>query len=170
GRDAINFATQAKQFGLLDKVFTAGVSFVTDNTVKTLGDTSKGVWGVINYSSTLDTPANKQFVADWGKKYPGTAPTNFEGETYIAMQVLLQAVDKAKSVKPADVSKAMSGGSFNTILGQQMLRKEDNQLIGPNYFGYVGLSGGSLKPIITMSTPSNVATPPPDGNCKMKTL
>lgn len=168
GRDAINFATQAKQFGLLDKVFTAGVSFVTDNTVKTLGEASKGIWGVINYSSTLDTPANKKFVADWTKKYPGTVPSNFEGETYVAMQVLMQAVQKAKSVKPADVSKAMSGGSFTTILGQQTLRKEDHQLIGPNYFGYVGVSGGSLKPIISTSTPSNVATPAPDGSCKMK--
>ena len=31
GRDAINFATQAKEFGILDKVFVAGVSFVTDS-------------------------------------------------------------------------------------------------------------------------------------------
>src|SRR3974390_1120018 len=60
GRDAINFGTQAKQFGLFDKVFVAGTSFVTDSTVKTMGDISKGIWGLVNYSSTLDTPANKR--------------------------------------------------------------------------------------------------------------
>ncbi|MCC7273290.1 MAG: ABC transporter substrate-binding protein, partial [Alphaproteobacteria bacterium] len=167
GRDAINFATQAKQFGLFDTVFTAGVSFVTDNTVKTLGDASKGIWGIINYSATLDTPANKKFVADWAKKYPGTEPTNFEGETYIGMQVILQAVAKAGSAKPADVAKAMEGTTFDTILGKQLMRKEDHQLVGPNFFGFVGDAGGKLKPIITMSVPAEVATPPADAACKL---
>ena len=167
GRDAINFATQAKQFGLFDTVFTAGVSFVTDNTVKTLGEVSRGIWGIINYSSTLDTPANKKFVADWAKKYPGAEPTNFEGETYIGMQVLLQAIAKAKSSKPADVAKAMEGTTFDTILGKQLMRKEDHQLVGPNFFGYVGDKDGKLKPIITMSVPPETATPPADAACKM---
>lgn len=167
GRDAINFATQAKQFGLFDAVFTAGVSFVTDNTVKTLGEASKGIWGIINYSSTLDTPENKKFVADWAKKYPGTEPTNFEGETYVGMQVLLQAVQKAGSTKPADVAKAMAGTTFDTILGKQLMRKEDHQLVGPNFFGYVGEQGGKLKPIVTMSVPAETATPAPDAACKL---
>lgn len=167
GRDAINFATQAKQFGLFDAVFTAGVSFVTDNTVKTLGDISKGIWGIINYSSTLDTPENKKFVADWAKKYPGTEPSNFEGETYIGMQVILQAVAKANSVKPADVAKAMEGTTFDTILGKQLMRKEDHQLVGPNFFGHVAEQDGKLKPVITMSVPAETATPPADAACKM---
>src|SRR5574337_1005018 len=79
GRDAITFARQAKQFGLLDKVTTAGISFTTDGTVKVLGDIVKGVSTVINYSATLDTPANRKFVADWAKAYPGDSPTNFCG-------------------------------------------------------------------------------------------
>lgn len=167
GRDAITFATQAKQFGLLDQIFTAGVSFVTDNTVKTLGDVSKGIWGIINYSSTLDSPANRKFVADWAKKYPGAEPTNFQGETYVGMQVIFQAVHKAGSIKPADVAKAMEGTTFTTILGQQLMRKADHQLVGPNYFGYVGTVNGVLKPIITMTVAPDVATPPPDGSCKL---
>ena len=69
GRDAINFAQQARQFGLTDEITVAGVSFTTDGTVKTLGDAAKGVFGIINYSSTLDTPENKAFVAAWTAKY-----------------------------------------------------------------------------------------------------
>lgn len=167
GRDALNFANQAKQFGLLDNVFTAGVSFVTDNTVDTLGDVSKGIWGIINYSSTLDTPENKTFVNAWAKKYPGTSPSNFEGETYIGMQVIFQAVEKANSVKPADVAKALSGGSFDTIVGKQTMRKEDNQLTGANFFGEVRMQDGKLRPVITMSVPASEATPTPDPACKM---
>lgn len=167
GRDAITFARQAKQFGLFDKVTTGGVSFTTDGTVKVLGDVVKGINTIINYSSTLDTPANKKFVADWAKAYPGDAPTNFQGETYIGMQIIFQAVKKAGSVKPADVAKAISGGTFETILGTQVMRKEDNQLIGPNYFGIVEAAGGKLQPVVKMTVPAELATPAPDGSCKL---
>lgn len=167
GRDAINFAQQAKQFGLLDSVFTAGVSFVTDNTVKTLGETSKGIWGIINYSATLDTPENKKFVEAWRKHYSGDDPTNFEGETYIGMQVIFQAVERAKSVKPIDVARQLHGGAFDTILGRLTIRAEDHQMASPNYFGYIGEQGGKLRPIITTAIPTEQASPPPSGECKM---
>lgn len=167
GRDAITFARQAKQFGLFDKVTTGSVSFTTDGTVKVLGDVVKGVNTVINYSSTLDTPGNKKFVADWAKAYAGEAPTNFQGETYLGMQVIFQAVRKARSIKPADVAAAMSGATFETILGTQVMRKEDNQLVGPNYFGIVESAGGRLQPVIKMAVPAQSATPGPDANCKL---
>ncbi len=167
GRDAINFATQAKQFGLFDKVFVAGTSFVTDSTVKAMGDISKGIWGIVNYSSTIDTPANKAFVASWQKKYPGSDPTNFEGETYIGMRILFDAVRKSGSVKPADVAKAMSGATFDTLYGPAVMRKDDNQLVLPNYFGQIQDVGGKLKPVATMTIPAEQATPAPDGSCKM---
>lgn len=170
GRDAINFATQAKQFGLLDSIFTAGVSFVTDATVKTLGATSKGIWGIINYSSTLDLPENKKFVEAWRKHYKGDDPSNFEGETYLGMQVIFQAVERAKSVKPVDVARALKGGTFETILGKRTMRAEDNQMTAPNYFGYIGEQGGKLRPIITITIPTEQASPPPSGECKMTVL
>lgn len=159
GRDAINFAQQAKQFGLTDTVTVAGQSFTTDNTVKALGDVAKGIYGIINYSATLDTPENQAFVAAWQKKY-GTDPTNFEGETYIGMQVLYQAVEKAGSTDPEKVAEALSGGTFDTILGTLTLRAEDHQLLTPNYFGVVEEYEGSLRPVITMTaTPEQVAPP-----------
>ena len=167
GRDAINFATQAKQFGLFDKVFVAGTSFVTDSTVKAMGDIAEGIWGIVNYSSTIDTPANKAFVAGWEKKYPGTAPTNFEGETYLGMQMLFQAVRKAKSVKPTDVAAALEGQTFDTLYGPALMRREDHQLVLPNYFGQIRKVGDRLRPVATMTIPGEQATPAPDGSCKL---
>jgi len=167
GRDAINFATQAKQFGLLDSTFVAGVSFVTDSTVKALGDTSKGIWGIINYSSSLDTPENKRFVEAWKKAYNGDDPTNFEGETYIGMQVIFQSIARAKSTKPIDLARVMHGGTFDTLFGKQIIRAEDHQMVSPNYFGYIGEQGGKLRPIITTTFAADQASPPPSGECKM---
>lgn len=164
GRDAVNFAQQAKQFGLTGTVTVAGVSFTTDGTVKTLGDAAEGIYGIINYSSTLDTPENKTFVKAWTAKY-NAPPTNFEGETYLGMQVLFQAVKTANSVKPDDIAKAMSGGEFDTIMGKLKMRAEDHQLLKPNYFGVVEKVDGVLRPVV--KTTVSAADVAPAVTCKM---
>lgn len=166
GRDGINFAQQAHQFGLLQKLNTAGVSFVTDNNIATLGDITKGIWSIINYSALIDTPENKAFATAWAKKFDGAWPTNFEGETYLGTEVLFQAVAKAGSVKPEAVAKAMRGASFKTVFGDVTMRAGDNQLVLPNYFGRVNDYQGKLRPVITLTIPASVATPGPDKACK----
>lgn len=167
GRDAINFAQQAKQFGLIDKLKVAGVSFVTDNTVKTLGDVSKGVYGIINYSATLDTPANKAFVDAWAKKYPGTWPANFEGDTYIGMQVLFTGIDKADSLVPEDIAAALEGVEADTVVGKVTMRAEDHQLERGNYFGQVKDANGILRPTISTEVSASVAMPVADPACQL---
>jgi branched-chain amino acid transport system substrate-binding protein len=159
GRDAINFAQQSKQFGLTDSITVAGVSFTTDGTVKTLGDAAKGIYGIINYSFTLDTPENKAFVKAWMAKYK-EPPTNFEGETYMGMQVLFQAVKAANSVKPNDIAKAMAGREFDTIMGRLKMRAEDRQLLKPNYFGVVEPVDGVLRPVVKTTVSADEVAPP----------
>ncbi len=158
GRDAVNFAQQARQFGLSDHITVAGVSFTTDSTVQTLGEAAKGIYGIINYSATLDTPENKAFVAAWAGKFKAP-PTNFEGETYLGMQVLFQAVTKAGSVKPDDISKALSGGEFDTIMGRLTMRAADHQLLKPNYFGVVEPVDGVLRPVVKMTVEASAVAP-----------
>ncbi|MBM3555646.1 MAG: branched-chain amino acid ABC transporter substrate-binding protein [Alphaproteobacteria bacterium] len=170
GLDAINFAQQAAQFGLVQSTFVGGVSFVTDNTVKTLGDIAKGMWGVINYSSTIDTPENKKLVEGWRKAYNGDEPTNFEGETYMGMQIIFEAMRRAKSDKPIEVAKAMHGGTFDTILGKLTMRAEDHQMASPNYFGVIDVHNGKLRPVVTMTFPKEQVSPGPSADCQMGKL
>ena len=164
GRDAINFAQQSKQFGLTDAITVAGVSFTTDGTVKTLGDAAKGVFGIINYSSTLDTPENNSFVKAWTEKYK-VPPTNFEGEAYLGYQVLFQAVKDAKSVKTDDIAKALPGKTYDTIMGKLVMRAEDRQLLKPNYFGVVEMVNGELRPVV--KTTVSAADVAPAVACKV---
>ncbi len=170
GRDGVNFLTQGKQFGLQDSVFIGGVSINLDSTIKAVGTAAKGIWGNMNYSPSIDTPDNKRFVAGWKKFYNGDDPTDLEGEGYVGMQTILQAVERAHSIKPIDVAKAMRGGSFETVFGKVTIRAEDNQMVLPNYFGYVGEQGGKLKNIVSFALAADQATPPPDGSCKMGKL
>lgn len=164
GRDAINFAQQAKQFGLTSAITVAGVSFTTDSTVKTLGDAAKGIYGIINYSSTLDTPENTAFVKAWTAKYDAP-PANFAGETYLGMQVIFQSVKAANSVKPDDVATAMAGREFDTIMGKLTMRAADHQLLKPNYFGVVEDVGGVLRPVV--KTTVSAADVAPAVTCKL---
>ena len=85
---------------------------------------------------------------------------NFEGETYLGMQVIFQAVAAANSVKPDDVAKAMSGHEFDTIMGKLTVRAEDHQLLKPNYFGVVEHVDGALRPVIKTTVSAADVAPP----------
>lgn len=168
GRDAINFGVQADQFGLLKSIFPVSQSFAVPLTIKGMGPIAEGIWGIINYTDGLDTPANKAFVAAWRKEF-NRDPANFEAETYVGMQLLFAAVAKAGSDEPEKVAKALEGLSLDdTIFGKVTMRAQDHQLIMPNYMGKVGKVGGELKPVIEMAVDGSIATPAPDASCKMK--
>ena len=167
GRDAVNFGIQAKQFKLFDSVFAVSQSFAVPSTIKGMGDLADGVWGIINYTSTLNTPGNKAFVAEWMKVY-GKEPGNFEAETYVTMKALFAAVEKAHSVEPDAVAKALSDISFDVpFYGKVTMRAADHQLMLPNYIGRVARVGGELKPVVEVTVDAAHAIAPPSPACKM---
>jgi len=167
GRDAVNFGIQAKQFKLFDSVFAVSQSFAVPSTIKGMGDLADGVWGIINYTSTLNTPGNKAFVAEWVKVY-GKEPGNFEAETYVTMQALFAAVEKAHSVEPGAVAKALSDISFDVpFYGNVTMRAADHQLMLPNYIGRVARVDGELKPVVEVTVDAAHAIAPPSPACKM---
>jgi branched-chain amino acid transport system substrate-binding protein len=167
GRDAVNFGIQAKQFKLFDSVFAVSQSFAVPSTIKGMGDLADGVWGIINYTSTLNTPGNKAFVAEWMKVY-GKEPGNFEAETYVTMKALFAAVEKAHSVEPDAVAKALSDISFDVpFYGNVTMRAADHQLMLPNYIGRVARVDGELKPVVEVTVDAAHAIAPPSPACKM---
>lgn len=166
GGDAINFINQAKQFGLLNNVTMAGVGYNYDVIVDAAGANANGIWGTINYSATVDTPANQAFVTAWKAAHKGAAPTDYDGQVYAAVSTLLQAVKKGGSSKPADVARELERGTFETPLGMLKMRAEDHQMIMPNYFGRVSMVDGKARNAVMMTLPAEAATPPADPACK----
>lgn len=169
GRDAMNLITQANQFGLFKSSFLAAHTIAGDqSTITSIGDGAAGIIGIVNYTSTIDTPGNKAFVADWVKAY-GKDPGIFEAQTYLAMKVLFAAIAKAGSSEPAAVAKALETISLDTpFYGQVSMRAEDHQLRLPNYIGRVARVNGELKPVIEQRIEIAQAMPPPAAECKMK--
>jgi branched-chain amino acid transport system substrate-binding protein len=169
GRDAVNFVTQAKQFGLLGKVTIAGMSYNQDVTISAVGKDAEGTWGNVDYSADIDTPENKAFVAAWVKAY-GEEPNDYNGQDYAGISTLLQAIKKAHSADPGAVAAALSGGTFETPFGQALIRSEDHQMVLPQYIAHVEDVNGQARKIIKFSLDADKATPPPDPTCKMGAL
>ncbi len=166
GADAINFIKQAKQFGLTDKMLMFGHNVVSPSTAKAVAKEMVGIWGNMGYAAAIDTPENKAFVAAWKAKYDAE-PTDYEGETYAGMQVIFAAVAKAKSVAPADVSKALEGITATTPFGTVTMRAADHQLEEPNYLGRVVEKGGAFVMTVERTFDAKTATPPPSPACKL---
>jgi branched-chain amino acid transport system substrate-binding protein len=167
GRDAVNFGVQAGQFGLLKSVFAVGQSFAVPSTISGMGETANGVWGIVNYTSTIDSPGNKAFVADWVKAN-GKEPANFEAETYVAMKLLFAAIAKAGSSEPGAVAKALETTSVDIpFYGQVSMRAEDHQLRLPNFMGRVARVNGELKLVVEQTVGIAQAMPAPSKDCKM---
>jgi branched-chain amino acid transport system substrate-binding protein len=166
GRDAINFVTQAKQFGLLGTMLIGGLTYNQDATLAAVGLDAAGIWGNIAYSTTIDTPENKAFVAAWSQAY-ASEPTDQQGEGYNGISTLLQAIANAGSDDPAAVAKALSGGTFDTLFGKAVMRAEDHQLMVPVYFGESQKVGDKVRNVVTMTLPPDKAMPPVDPACKM---
>lgn len=166
GADAINFIKQAKQFGLTDKMLMFGHNVVSPSTAKAVAKEMVGIWGNMGYAAAIDTPENKAFVAAWKAKY-AAEPTDYEGETYVGMQVIFAAVAKAKSVAPADVSKALEGITATTLFGKVTMRAADHQLEEPNYLGRVVEKGGAYVMTVERTFGAETATPPANPACKL---
>lgn len=166
GRDLISFAKQAAEFGLTKSTRIIGHSYIMSFVVKATDNATENVLGVMNYGAEIDTPRNKAFVAAWRKKF-NRDPVENEVGGYNGMQMILQGVQKANSVKPAEVSKALAGLTIDTVFGPARIRAEDHQLIKPNYMGRVKRVNGELRAVIETSFDPSIATPAASGACKL---
>ncbi len=166
GRDAIAFVKQAAEFGLIPQTRLIGHSLILNFMINGTDKLLEGTPGTTGYTPDIDNPRNKAFVAAWKAKF-NRLPTDNEGQAYNGAQVMFEGVRLAKSVKPADVSKALSGAKLDTIYGPGLtMRAADNQLVLPNYVGRAKVADGVLRPVIEQSYPASL-TPPASALCKM---
>lgn len=165
GRDAIAFAKQAQEFGLIPQTKLIGHSLILNFMIDASGKALEGTVGTTGYTPDIDNPRNKAFVAAWRAKF-NRLPTDTEGQAYNGAQVMFEGVKLAKSAKPADVAKALPGATLDSIYGSVTMRAADNQLVLPNFVGRAKVADGVLRPVIERTFPASL-TPPPSPLCKM---
>lgn len=166
GSDGINYVRQARQFGLMDTMTMAGVGYATYPSIIALGKDVIGAFGNLPYSAAIDTPQNRDFVEAWRKKF-GKDPVDYNGTSYVAMTAIMAAAEKANSSKPADIAKALVGLEFDSIYGRVAYRKEDHQLMMPNFIGQVEQVGDQVQMVIRKAMTWQETMVPPSPECKM---
>jgi branched-chain amino acid transport system substrate-binding protein len=92
GSDAVRFVQQFSEFGLSSSIKLAGFGYlVTEDVLAVQKEAALGVNSGINWAYGLDTPANRQFVENYRKRFGQTA-TEDSVHGYVCAQVTAEAI------------------------------------------------------------------------------
>ena len=132
GVDLQNLLKQAAQMGIKARYATY---FMDDDVhLPDIGKAAIGSFVNSTYLPTIDTPQNKTFVERWHNKYKDTIhpwPISNIGYAYNGAMFFFEAVKKAKSLDPEAIIKAWEGMEYNSLIGKQIMRACDHQIIMP---------------------------------------
>ena len=148
GSDAIRLVKQWEELGLKGRIPLMSYGTSSDDfLLEAMGGAAAGIFNIGPYSSTLETPENRQFVQAMRAK-TSTDPVIFQATTWVAGQVILKAVEELKGDlrDPDRVAKAMksAGEGLRTPLGEIRFDAY-NQIVPPLYVRQVQGVGGKLK-------------------------
>jgi branched-chain amino acid transport system substrate-binding protein len=128
-------ATQVKQMAELGlKAMPIGSDGqITDAYIKLAGKAGEGTPLVVRYSSTLDTPRNKAFVAAFKALRGGEEPDQYAQAGYDSIYIQAEAIKRAGSTDPAKIREALTKTDYTSISGSSM-RFDQNQQATPKIF------------------------------------
>jgi branched-chain amino acid transport system substrate-binding protein len=119
GKAGVQFLTQYAQAGLKGKIPLYTAFTIDELSLPLQKDLALGVPGAQQWVNDLPNEANKKFVADFKKKYPGKKPSFYGAQTYDAANLIASAVTAVKgnlSDKDA-VRAALKKADFKSVRG-----------------------------------------------------
>src|SRR4249920_3534480 len=119
GRAGVQFLTQYAQAGLKGTIPLYTAFTIDELSLPLQKDLALGVPGAQEWVNDLPNEANKKFVADYIKKYPGKRPSFYGAQSYDAANLIASAVSATKanlSDKDA-VQKALEKANFKSVRG-----------------------------------------------------
>jgi branched-chain amino acid transport system substrate-binding protein len=133
GNDTVRLLTQMQDFGLLGNLLVVGASgTVTSQNIGAIGAAANGFTTGVGYSTQIDNPANKKFVAAFNAAYKAD-PDLYGADSYGLIYFYKAAVEKAQSTATDKVRAAMSDLKWATPQGEKTMRAGDHQAIQPMY-------------------------------------
>jgi branched-chain amino acid transport system substrate-binding protein len=123
GKAGVQFLSQYAQAGLKGKIPLFTAFTIDELSLPLQKDLALGVPGAQEWVNDLPNAANKKFVADYIKKYPGHRPSFYGAQSYDSANLIASAVnslhgnlsDKAKveaALKKADFHSVRGGFKF----------------------------------------------------------
>ena len=119
GKAGVQFLSQYAQAGLKDKIPLYTAYTIDELSLPLQKELALGVPGTQEWVNDLPNDANKKFVADYIKKYPGHKPSFYGAQSYDAVNLINSAVVATKgnlSDKEA-VKKVLEKADFKSVRG-----------------------------------------------------
>lgn len=119
GSDAVRFVQQFASFGLGSSMKLAGYGYLAEeDTFAAQGEAAIGVYSGLNWAYGIDTPMNKDFVANYRKAY-NSIPTVDSVAGYVGAQVIWDAINRlgGKVDSQEALSKAVEETKIETPRG-----------------------------------------------------
>jgi branched-chain amino acid transport system substrate-binding protein len=139
GDDMVNCLKQAVQFGIDKKTHIAGAQQEMEVNLALPPEALLGDWCFEWYWKQPGVPHVEQFVADIRKKSGGHVPTARTWFGYAAAHTCKLAAEKAKSLDPIKMAKAMQGlvlpPEIALMPNNPFYREGDNQLMPTLFVG-----------------------------------
>jgi branched-chain amino acid transport system substrate-binding protein len=140
GNDMVNCLKQAVQFGLDKKTHIAGAQQELEVNLALPPEALLGDWVFEWYWNQPNVPYVKEFVADIRKRSDGHVPTARTWFGYAATWTCKLAAEKAKSLDPVALAKAMQGlvlpPEVALMPNNPYYRIGDNQLMPTLFVGH----------------------------------
>jgi branched-chain amino acid transport system substrate-binding protein len=119
GKAGVQFLQQYAQAGLKGKIPLFTAFTIDELSLPLQKDLALGVPGAQEWVNDLPNAANKKFVADYIKKYPGHRPSFYGAQSYDAVNLIASAVVAVKGnlSDKAAVQKALEKADFKSVRG-----------------------------------------------------
>ena len=140
GVDLGNLLKQGAQMGIKLPVRYATYFMDDDVQLPNIGPAAVGSFVNSTYLPTIDTPQNKAFLERWHKKFKDTEhpwPAANLGYSYNGAMFFFEAIKKADSFDPEAIIKAWEGMEYNSLVGKQIMRACDHQIMMPGPIGEI---------------------------------
>ena len=127
---------------------------------RAVGEAAVGLIGSARYAFTIDTPANKDFVALWQAEHK-TMPDTFEGEQWQCMKVFEAGIAKAGGIEADKLRPALEELTIESVKGKVHMRKCDHQGENQGFIVKVAKNDKFAEPIaeIVKIYPRELNTP-----------
>jgi branched-chain amino acid transport system substrate-binding protein len=146
-QDGSILVKQKAELGISTKMFGVG-SWATADFIKLAGSAGEGIYAAVPYASTMATPKNKTFVADYENRYH-EAPGKYSAAGYNGINIIAQAIERAKSPDADNIRQALGKTDYDGPNGHFQF-DEKGQATGFNVV-LVQLTNGAPK-VVEMTT------------------
>ncbi|MBI2873659.1 MAG: ABC transporter substrate-binding protein [Firmicutes bacterium] len=159
GADGARFVKAMGEAAL--KIPILGVSLMDDYIIPGAGPAAEGLITSAQYTGSLDTPENKEFVRLYKEKY-GKMPDENSNNGWDPMRIIVEAVNKVNGdlADENKVREALLGVSFTGARGPIRMSGKGNILVENIYIRQVQNVNGKLQNVV-IDTIKDVEDPGP---------